>query len=150
MAIRTPSQIRKKISVSEFKDICIKHETFLFHLYVNYPEDEPYLETTFQSLEKSLKRKRFRESLVDPMESFLKSVNLPYFEIPMEEGYPIMLDYGYSNDFIFDRIIKKFRYAMILIHKGKIFHNTQFDCYCVDSVIDAIGKLDINLLKLDD
>jgi len=47
------------------------------------------------------KRKKEWDIDIDPMETFLSSIEAPYFEIPMSSAVELMLEFGYSNNRIF-------------------------------------------------
>lgn len=139
MDIRTPLQIRKRIKSSDFSKLIIEHPTFLLHFYAE-PE-EGKMDTLFMSIERVQYMVKTYGYASHPMLEFLKTVNLPYFELPMKDASELMLDFGYTSEHIYDSEKLEFRRAMLVIHNGKVIHTTQENCYCIESVTEGILKV---------
>lgn len=147
----TTSQIRKRISFFEFKNLLSQHETFLLHLY-NDDYDGMGMWNSVASMSLIEKRKDISNFETDPMNLFLSYMNLPYFEIPMEEGVEIMVDFGYPSNRIMHTVINKFTYAraVLIIHQGKVYFNTQDRCYCFETIIENLLEINENFVTVPD
>lgn len=152
MDSRTTTKIRQVISSKDLKKIIRENETFLLHLI----DDIENLQTTFISINSIKKRKESTGIDADPFEIWLKFVNLNYYEIEMKDAVDIMLDFGYDNRNIFRtdfvRGIPRISFipTMMIIHRGEIFHNTQNNCYCIESIIEGLLKLNPDLVLVPD
>lgn len=145
MVSRTTSKIRKVINPSEFRKITQEYKTFLLHLISNF--NQP---TWLQPLSSIEARKKWMG--VDPMEIWLESIDLDLFEMPMSDAVEIMLEFGYSTEYIIQtesyegQNVSIYRNAMLIIHEGKVFYNTTYDCYCPEGIVENIMKLDPKLI----
>ncbi len=152
MDSRTTTKIRKVIEPKEFKKILLENETFILHLTAHVEKNPSYI----VPLSFIPKRKKLLKAGVDPFELWLGYVDINYFEMEMKDAVDIMLEFGYGTNYIITTIIQGgeqvtyFYPAMLLIHKGRVFYNTQSDCYCIESMTENILKLDRNLIILPD
>ena len=86
------------------------------------------------------------------MEIWLESIDLDLFEMPMSDAVEIMLEFGYPTEYIIQteshegQNVSIYRNAMLIIHEGKVFYNTTNDCYCPESIVENIMKLDPELI----
>jgi hypothetical protein len=148
----TSTKVRKVISNKEFKKILRENETFLLHLTAHI-ENLPRQLIPINLIEN---RKELAGIDVDPFEIWLTYVDLNYFEIEMKNAVDIMLDFGYDTNYIIktdyvDEIpITHFHPAMLIVHQGKVFYNSQSDCYCIESITEGLLRLNPNLVIITD
>jgi hypothetical protein len=147
MVSGSTTQIREVLNPKDFQKKCLEHETFLLHLLVEdslkkFPVE---LHSYFTDLEEYDKVYR----AVFTMPIWLNHINLPYYELLMKDAADIMIDLGYTTEWIYHHEKQDFWRAMLIIHKGKVYFNTQYNCYCSESVNDAIAQLNPNFFKLD-
>lgn len=147
----TTTQIRKKIDRYQFKKVLTQHKTFLLHLF-NDDFHEFSLADSLVSLDLMEKRKEEWDIDIDPMETFLSSIEAPYFEIPMSSAVELMLEFGYSNNriFKFENGKVTFLRALFVFHEGKLFSSTQDNCYCYDTIVENLLKINPDLVKVPD
>lgn len=149
MDSRTTSKIRKVIEPQEFKKILRENETFLLHLVSDIPSP-----TFFQRL--SLLEELKEINGVHPFDIWLNSINLDLYEMKMSDAVDIMLEFGYTTEWIVyhhvddQKNVIIFREAMMIINKGQLFYNSQHDCYCPNVVLENIIRLDPNLVTIPD
>lgn len=149
MDSRTPTKIRKEIDPKELRKLLQENETFLLNLTSNF--DQP---TWFQPLSKIEARKKWLGA--DPFEIWLENINMDYYEMPMSQAVEFMLEFGYTTEWIIDTgpvgetSISIFRNAMLIIDKGKVFYNSTSDCYCSESVLENIIRLNPDFVSIPD
>jgi hypothetical protein len=157
MGSGTNTQIRRKIHQSEFNKLIVEHETFLLHFLVEDQVD--HIPTTFISFFDIQKRKEMNDAESDSFEVLMGYLNLPYFELLTKDAVDLMVDLGYSTNWIITEnpggvVIENtegkpnigYRPLMMIIHKGKVFYNTLFDCYCHETILENLVKLNPNLV----
>ncbi len=152
MGSGTSTKIRKVITPSEFKKVLSEHETFLFHLVQENQISEGYGPSFFISIDQIEDRKRLSERTIDEFEIWLQYIDVPYFEMHMKDAVEIMLDFGYPTNYIYNyqHPTPNFERAMLIIHQGKVHYNTQYDCYCTDTVNEQLFKLNQDFLIMPD
>lgn len=149
MDSRTPSKIRKVIRPQEYRKILKEKDSFLLHL-----TSDVISPTFFQRL--SLMEDVKKDMGVHPFDIWLESINLDLYEMKMSDAVEIMIEFGYTTEWIIyhhvdDRKnVMIFREAMMIINKGELFYNSQHDCYCPDVVLENIIRLDPNLVTIPD
>lgn len=153
MGSRTTTKIRKVITASEFKKVLCEHETFLFHLVQENQISEGYGPSFFISIDQIEDRKRLSGRTIDEFEIWLKYINVPYFEMHMKDAVEIMLDFGYPTSYIYNYqhpVKPEFERAMLIIHQGKVFYNTQTECYCTEKIQENLFKINSDFLIMPD
>jgi hypothetical protein len=152
MDSRTSTQIRKIITPKEFKKVLYEHPTFLFHLVQENQIYDGYGPSFFISLDHIQIRKEYNGVNVDEFELWLKYINVPYFEMHMKDAVEIMLDFGYPTNYIYNyqHPTPKFERAMLIIHNGKVFYNSQYECYCPERINENLFELNHDFLITPD
>lgn len=152
MGSRTSTKIRKVITPSEFKKVLCEHETFLFHLLQENQISEGYGPSFFISIDQIEERKRLSGRTIDEFEIWLQYIDVPYFEMHMKDAVEIMLDFGYPTSYIYNyqHPFPNFERAMLIVHKGKVHYNTQYDCYCTEKVNEKLFELNQDFLIMPD
>ena len=147
MGSGTNTQIRRKIHQSEFNKLIVEHETFLLHFLTENQWNREI--ATFISFFDIEKRKESRGWDVDHFEVLMDHLDVPYFELLTKDAVDLMVNLGYPTNWIINDADKtKVRYhrLMMIIHQGKVFYNTQFDCYCQDTLLENLVKLNPDLV----
>lgn len=147
MVSGSTTQIREILDPKDFRKKCLEHETFLLHLLVEdsvkkFPAE---LHSYFTDLEEYDKMNH----AIFIMPIWLDYIDLPYYELLMKDAVDIMIDLGYTTEWIYHHEKNDFWKAMLIIHQGKVYFNTQNSCYCIESLNEAITQLNPNLFKLD-
>lgn len=152
MDSRTTTKIRKVITPNEFKKVLYGYETFLFHLVQENQISEGYGPSFFISIDQIEDRKILTERSVDEFEVWLKYINVPYFEMHMKDAVNIMIDFGYPTNYIYNyqHPTPNFERAMLIIHNGKVHYNTQYNCYCPETINEELFKLNQDFLIMPD
>jgi hypothetical protein len=149
MASGTNTQIRRKIHQSEFNELIVEHETFLLHFLTENQWNREI--ATFISFFDIEKRKESRGWDVDHFEVLMDHLDVPYFELLTKDAVDLMVNLGYPTNWIIndtygDKTKVEYHHLMMIIHKGKVFYNTQFDCYCQDTILENLVKLNPDLV----
>lgn len=148
MVSGTTTPIRAKLDPKDFHKKCVEHETFLLHLL-----DENQIEkglTVFQSIFVTEEDwDHYARGAPHQLKIWLDYVDLPYYEMQMKEAVEIMLEFGYTTEWIYFKKKSEYWRAILIIHKGKVNFNTQNSCYCFDTLNEAVIKLDPNFFKID-
>lgn len=149
MGSGTNTQIRRKIHQSEFNKLIVEHETFLLHFLTENQVDEKI--STFISFFDIEKRKKTRGWDTDHFEVLMDHIEVPYFELLTKDAVDLMVNLGYPTNWIIknnseDKSKVEYWALMMIIHKGKVFYNTQFDCYCHDTILENLVKLNPDLV----
>lgn len=153
MDSRTTSKIRKIITPNEFRKVLSENETFLFHLVQENQISEGYGPSFFISIDQIEEKKREFDRDFDEFEIWLQYIDVPYFEMHMKDAVEIMLDFGYPTSYIYNYAhptTPMFERAMLIIHKGKVFYNTQTLCYCPDTIQENLVKINPDFLIMPD
>jgi hypothetical protein len=147
MVSGSTTQIRAVLNPKDFGKKCIEHETFILHLLLedSLKKGPAELHSYFTDLDEF--DKWYRAIFTMPI--WLDHIDLPYYELLMKDAVDIMVDFGYPTNWIYNQEKNDFHRAMLIIHQGKVYFNTQFNCYCSESVNEAIAQLNPNLFKLD-
>jgi len=152
MASRTHTQIRKKIHQSDFNKLIVEHETFLLHFLTEnqYNQEIAHL-ISFFDIEKRKEDRGWDPEDVDHFEVLMNHLDLPYFELLTKDAVDLLVNLGYPTNWIIndqypDKTKVQYHRMMMIIHQGKVVYNTQFDCYCMDTLVEAIYKLNPNFV----
>ena len=127
----------------------MEHETFLLHfLTENQWKREIATFISFFDIEK---RKESRDWDVDHFEVLMDHLDVPYFELLTKDAVDLMVNLGYPTNWIIndtygDKTKVEYHHLMMIIHKGNVFYNTQFDCYCHDTILENLVKLNPDLV----
>lgn len=149
MVSGTPTKIRKVIEPQEFKRILREKESFLLHLTSNVGSP-----TFFQSLSKL--KKLIKIHGAHPFDVWLQSIDLDFYEMKMSDAVDIMIEFGYTTEWIIHNHVDNgknvtiFREAVLIINKGQLFYNSQHDCYCPDVVLENVLRLNPDLVIIPD
>ena len=149
MGSGTNTQIRRKIHQSEFNKLIVEHETFLLHFLTENQWNREI--ATFISFFDIEKRKESRGWDVDHFEVLMDHLDVPYFELLTKDAVDLMVNLGYPTNWIInesygDKTKVEYHHLMMIIHQGKVFYNTQFDCYCHDTILENLVKLNPDLV----
>lgn len=148
MASGTPTKIREVLNPKDFRKKCIEHETFILHLLVEnqlYHKNPSELQSIF------VDDQEYQRIYNTPfkMKIWMDFITIPYYEILMKDAVDIMVDLGYSSQWIFNAKDKEFYRAFIIIHQGRVYFNSQNICYCIEAPTEALVKLNPNFFVTD-
>lgn len=153
MDSRTTTKIRKLITPKELKKIIVENETFILHL-TSFNKSLPHFFLPLNLIEE---RKKHRGVDLDGYETWLQHINVDLYEMEMKDAVDVMLDFGYPDNYVFTNVLRSdglltthYQHAMIIIHKGQIFHNTQDSCYCPEKVVEKLLEISENFVILPD
>lgn len=135
----------KIITYKDFKEIAKDNEYFLWHFLQRDQEKNNF---TFYSISKT------KDDYSNQLYEILPFLNIPYYESYVDENTDFLINVGVNRK-IWEAPVPgsnadpKFLFKpTILLFKGYSFKGSTYEtCYCVEGIIDLLGKENPELLS---
>lgn len=136
---------KKIITYKDFKEIGKNNEYFLWN-FLQKEQEQNVLQ--LWSIFKQKKKK------INGLKVLIDDLNISYYESYVDESVDFLIDIGVENKFWAPPSLNKkvnpnyFYNPVILLFKGYSLKSTTFQsCYCVEGIVDLIGKENPELLS---